>query len=333
MKRITIFALLLCFLLSGCAKGSEKLTDTVLAMDTVMSLTVYDGTQQQLEEAEQLIKKLDSMLSATDASSETSRINSSGGKAVEVSEQTLYLTRRSIALAESTGGALDITLTPVIRAWGFLGGDHRVPSDTELSSLLEKVDYSKIETGSDTVTLPDGMEISFGAVAKGYTGDLLMELFQSQGIGSAIVTLGGNVQALGLKPDGSKWNVAIQDPFGEGTMAMLKVENKAVVTSGGYERYFEQDGETYWHIIDPATGKSAKSGLVSVTIVCGSGTTADGLSTALFVMGLDDAIKYWKSNGGFDAVLVTDDGSVYVTEGIADDFEPAEGYEQITVYN
>ena len=331
MKRILTFALVICFLLSGCAGSDSKLTKTVLAMDTVMTLTIYGGTEQHLEEAGQLIKELDDKLSATNDASETNRINSSGGIAAEVSDKMLYLTKQSIALGSSTNGALDVTLTPVIRAWGFLGGDYRVPDNAELESLLEKVDYSKIETGNGTVTLPKGMEISFGAVAKGYAGDLLMELFSSQGIESAIVTLGGNVQALGLKPDGSKWNVAVQDPFSDGTLGMLQVDDKAVVTSGGYERYFEQDGETYWHIIDPATGRPANSGLVSVTIVCDSGVTADGLSTALFVMGLEEAIEYWKTNGGFDAVLVTDDGSVYVTKGIADSIELAEGYEKLII--
>jgi len=329
MKRIITFTLLICFLLSGCTKQNSKLTKTVLAMDTVMTLTIYGGTEQHMDEAGQLIKELDDLLSATKDSSETNLINTSHGASISVSDKMMHLIRRSVELGDSTNGALDITLTPVIRAWGFLGGDHRVPDDSELQTLLEKVDYSKIQTGDGTVALPEGMEISFGAVAKGYAGDLLMELFSSQGIESAIVTLGGNVQALGLKPDGSKWNVAVQDPFSDGTLGMLQVDDKAVVTSGGYERYFEQDGETYWHIIDPATGKPAGSGLVSVTIVCDSGVTADGLSTALFVMGLEDAIEYWKTNGGFDAVLVTDDGSVYVTKGIAGDFEPENGQMQI----
>ena len=246
-----------------------------------------------------------------------------------VSDHALHLTRQSVALGTMTDGALDVTLTPVIKAWGFLGGEHRVPTDNELDELLKKVDFSKIETDGNCVTLPEGMEISFGAVAKGYTGDLLMEHFKAQGIKSAIVSLGGNVQALGLKPDGSKWNVAVKDPFGGGNLATLKVDGKAVVTSGGYERYFEQDGETYWHIIDPYTGAPAKSGLVSVTIVCDSGVMADGLSTALFVMGLDGAIEFWRSNGGFDAVFVTEDGSVYVTEGIANDFEASSAQAQI----
>lgn len=331
MKRIITFALLLCFMASGCTKSDSKLTKTVLAMDTVMSLTVYGGSEALLDEAAELIKSLDGELSATVDTSETNRINASGGSPVEVSAHALYLTQQAVELGKLTGGALDVTLTPVIKAWGFLGGDYRVPTDNELKTLLERVDYSKIETDETSVILSDGMELSFGAVAKGYTGDLLMELFKSRGLESAIVTLGGNVQALGLKPDGSKWNVAVQNPFGEGNLGMLQVEDKAVVTSGGYERYFEQDGETYWHIIDPSDGKPAKTGLVSVTIVCDSGVTADGLSTALFVMGLDGAIEFWKTNGGFDAVLVTEDGEVYVTEGIADDFELASGYEQVLI--
>ncbi len=328
MKRIIAFALLLCAVVSGC-QSDRKNTKTLLAMDTVMTLTVYDGTDKELEEAGQLIHRLDSLLSVTSDTSEVSRINSSGGQPVEVSDETMYLINQSIALGESTGGALDITLTPVIRAWGFLGGDYRVPEDDQLEQLLELVDYSKIVTEGQRVTLPEGMAVSFGAVAKGYTGDLLMELFKNQGLDSAIVTLGGNVQALGKKPDGSRWNVAIQSPFGDDTLGTIQVENSAVVTSGGYERYFEQDGQTYWHIIDPATGKCADNGLVSVTIVCQSGLVADGLSTALFVMGLDDALDYWKTSGGFDAVLVTDDGRVYITQGLEDSVSMSVDYQVV----
>ena len=167
---------------------------------------------------------------------------------------------------------------------------------------------------------PDGMELDLGAVAKGYTGDRVMERFRAAGVTSAIISLGGNVQALGTKPDGSLWQVAVQDPEGSGYAAVLSVADKAVITSGGYERYFEEDGKIYWHIIDPATGRPAENGLESVTIAADSGVLADGLSTALFVMGANKAAEYWRTNGGFDFILIDDGGTVTITEGLEDCF-------------
>ncbi len=209
---------------------------------------------------------------------------------------------------------------PVVRAWGFTTGDYRIPDEEELAALLERVDYTRAALEGDTLTLPEGMELDLGAVAKGYTGDQLMELFAENGVTSAIVELGGNVQALGAKPDGSPWLVAVQAPDGTGYAGTLEIVDKAAVTSGGYQRYFEQDGETYWHIMDPATGAPARSGAVSVTIVADRGVQADGLSTALFIMGRDRAADYWRDHPDFDFIIMDEDGTVTVTEGLEDTF-------------
>ena len=153
------------------------------------------------------------------------------------------------------------------------------------------------------------MKIDLGGIAKGYTSSRIMDIFKENGITSGLVNLGGNVQALGTKTDGSNWRVAVQSP------------DEAVITSGGYERYFEQDGVTYHHIIDPKTGYPAENGLVSVTIVSSDGTLADGLSTSLFIMGEEKAAEFWKAHSDeFEAILETDDGTIYVTEGLKDSF-------------
>jgi thiamine biosynthesis lipoprotein len=155
-----------------------------------------------------------------------------------------------------------------------------------------------------------------------------MEVFREYGISSGMISLGGNIQVLNEKPDGSKWNIGIRNPEGSTSdvLGAVAVDNKAVVTSGGYERYFEEDGQTYIHIIDPRTGKPADSDLVSVTIVSEDGTMADALSTSLYIMGLEQAHAYWSQyRDQFDAVLITEDGEVYVTEGIADDYTDMSG--------
>jgi thiamine biosynthesis lipoprotein len=249
-----------------------------------------------------------------------------------LSEDVTDLLTQALDICAFTDGALDISIYPVLRAWGFTTGDYGVPAEDTLSELLTHVDYQAIHLDGNTVTLEPGMEIDFGSVAKGYTGDRVLSLLRENGVTSALLNLGGNVQALGAKPDGSPWNVAILDPRSSDYLAAVEIEDQAVITSGGYERYFEEDGVTYWHIIDPATGAPARSGLISVTIVGDSGLLCDGLSTSLFVMGLEDATALWRQREDFEAVFVTDSGQVYITEGLESRFTLLSGEEATVIY-
>ncbi len=213
-----------------------------------------------------------------------------------------------------------------MKAWGFAEGDFRVPSEETLSELLPLTDAGLIRYDSEAAEISfgtQGMEIDLGGIAKGFTSNRIMDIFRECGIQSGLVNLGGNVQTLGAKTDGSLWHVSIIDPMNvDDYVGILSVEGQAVVTSGGYERYFEEEGTTYHHIINPRTGYPAKSGLASVTVISSDGVLADGLSTSFFIMGLDKAQKYWKEHDReFDMVLVAEDGTVYVTESIAESFE------------
>ncbi|MBD5150494.1 MAG: FAD:protein FMN transferase [Oscillibacter sp.] len=299
-------------------------------MDTIMSLTVYNQPAEEgmevLRKAATRIEELDALLSVTDENSEIYRVNHGGGEAVSLSEETRQLLAEALALCGSTGGALDVTIYPVVRAWGFTTGDYRVPEAAELSALLADVDYTRAALEGERLTLPEGVELDLGAVAKGWTGDQLMELFAGAGVTSAIVELGGNVQTLGAKPDGTPWRVALQAPEG-GYAGVLEIVDKAVITSGGYQRCFEQDGVTYIHIIDPSTGYPAESGLVSATIVADRGVQGDGLSTALFVMGREKAEDYWRAHHDFDFILLCEDGTAVMTEGLEDSFSLYGGWE------
>lgn len=181
--------------------------------------------------------------------------------------------------------------------------------------------------------MPDGMQLDLGAVGKGYTGDIIAELLKEQGVTSALLDIGGNVQMVGRKPDGSRWRLGIQNPFGEGSLGVLESEDGAVVTAGNYERYFTgEDGKQYGHIIDPSTGYPAESGLASVSIIATEGKLCDALSTAIYVMGLEEATKYWQENGGFEMLLVTDENEIYLTEGIKDDFTLNENFSDMDIY-
>ena len=328
MKKHFISAMLSALLfLTGCSAESspEPVQGTFFAMDTVMDFTIY-GESGLIDQSESLIASLESLVSVTDTGSELYAINQTGsgtltGKASSLMEQALEICRR-------TDGALDLSIYPIVRAWGFTTGSYQVPDEAEIQALLPLVDYRKIQydAADGDVTLPEGMEIDLGSVAKGYAGQLVAQMLWEHGVQSALLNLGGNVQTVGAKPDGSPWQIGIKDPQGEDAMMVLSVEDQAVVTSGGYERYFEQDGQTYWHIMDPSTGHPADSGLISVTIVGDEGVVCDGLSTALFVMGLEKAADLWAQSGDFEAVFVTASGEVYITEGLRDRFALTEQY-------
>ncbi len=342
MKRLAL-CLALLMLLCGCggAKETEQTqdpeptqTETVepepepveendisfLAMDTYMTVKAWDASDEELAELRDEAYTLDALLSVTNEESEIARLNA--GETVALSKHTRALLQRALALCELTDGALDVTIYPLVRAWGFTTGDYTIPYQAKIDALREKTGYSRIALGGAELTLPDGMELDLGSLAKGYTGDRLAEMLRSFSVESAIMDLGGNIHTVGCKPDGSGWRVGVRDPRGDSYLAVITVEDKAVVTSGGYIRYFiGQDGETYWHILDPATGRPAKSGLISVTVVGSEGVRCDALSTALFVMGIDDAADYWREHGGFEAVFIDEDGRITITEGLLDCFE------------
>lgn len=323
MKRTgTILVLVWVLFLSACGgEPAEPFRAEFLAMDTVMRLTLYgEAGKQAAALAQERVEALEGLLSVTDEGSDLYAANHSGGQTVTLHEETAALLERALALCDETGGALDVSIYPVVRAWGFTTGAYRVPGEAELEALLEKVDYTRIALDGGALTLPEGMELDLGAVAKGWTGDALMALLAEAGVSSAIVELGGNVQALGARPDGSPWQVAVQAPDGSGYAGALEIVDRAVITSGGYQRYFEQDGETYWHIIDPATGRPARSGLTSVTVVAEEGVAGDALSTALFVLGREGAEQLWRERGGFECILMEEDGTVAVTQGLEDCF-------------
>lgn len=302
-------------LLSGCAQ--ESASADFFAMDTVMSARVWgDGAQDACTEVQQTVQTLAAALSVTDERSALYQLNDAGHGTLP--DDALTLLENTLTLRERTGGALDPTLYPVVRLWGFTTGDYRVPTGEEIEAALSRTGVSHVTIDGDTVTLSGGAMLDFGAVAKGYAAEGCAQALSARGAEAALLTFGGNIQTVGDKPDGSVWRIGIQDPFSGDTAATLTLRGtNAIVTSGGYQRYFEEDGTRYCHIFDPTTGAPAQSGLASVTIVAQSGFLADGLSTALYVMGLDGACKFYRESDDFEAVFITDDGAVYYTPGLA----------------
>ena len=333
--RIWTAALVLGLLLSlpaGCQVEDVEKESRIFAMDTVMTLTYHgqdrESGREALEEGVAEVYELEDLLSATAPDSEISALNEAGQ--AHLSPDTAQLLSAALELCALTGGALDITAYPAVEAWGFTTGEYRVPNQAELEELGDRIDYTQVSLDQEGASLPDGMKLDLGAVAKGYTADRLAKLAQERGITSALLDLGqSTILALGAKPDGSPWRIGIQDPQGEGYLGVLELEGQAMGTSGGYQRYFERDGVRYWHIIDPATAAPARSGLLSVTVVSPSGLACDGLSTALFVMGLERGTQFWRDHPEleFEALFILEDGSLALTSGLKDSFTLAQGYE------
>ncbi len=334
IKIKTMGAAIICALiLSACGytlgntSTDTMKTSTIFAMDTIMELQV-SGEEALLTDAEQQIRNLEKKLSVTDDTSEIYCLNQD--KKAELSEETLEILNGAMDICDGTDGALDISIYPVLKSWGFTTGEYSVPSEDVLEELVRNVDYSQIQIDGRRVTIPEGMEIDLGSVVKGYTGTMIANFLKDNGVTSALINLGGNVQCIGTKLNGEPWNVAIKSPFSDsksGIIGVLKATDLAIITSGGYERYFEKNGEVYWHILDPDTGKPARNGIVSVTVIGEDGLMCDALSTALFVMGKDEAIEYWQDRSDeFDMIIITEDGNIYITGAIADKFTLSSEY-------
>ena len=345
-QAMTIFSGIFLLVLIGCGvaiylffpqllhpeqKEAEK---SFFAMDTYINLTAYGkDAEPALDAADDRLAELEQLWSVTDSESDIYAVNHSNGQQISVDPLTAELLSFSLQMAEKTGGSLDPTIYPVLTAWGFTTGKNQIPADSEITALLHNVDYRKVQLTGNDVQLENGMMLDLGAVGKGYAGDLLAQTLKEYGVQSALLDIGGNVQAIGSKTDGSPWRLGLRDPFSEGTLGILEVSDKAVVTSGNYERYFiGEDGKQYGHIIDPATGYPADSGLLSVTVIAQEGKLCDALSTALFVMGPDKAAAYWQQNQDFDMILVTEDGELYLTPGIAEHFTLDSYHSNMVVY-
>lgn len=317
---------------SGCSLES-KYDCEFFAMDTVMTINAYGSkSETAVKAAQNEINRLDRLLSVQNENSEIFKLNQS--KKMTVSEDTLTLITRSKELYTLTDGAFDISCEPLTREWGFyLGLENKVPSQKAIETALEGVGAEHIKIKDSTVTLDDNTSLDLGGIAKGYASHKAAEILKEYGVTSALMSLGGNVRAVGSKPDGDFWSVAITDPDDNSkSIGTLKISDKAVVTSGGYQRYFEENGQIYHHIIDTKTGYPADSGLKSVTVVSSDDTLADALSTSLFVMGLEKSGEFYRENSNlFGAVFITDKGEIYVTDNLKDSFMSEQGFEVISV--
>lgn len=341
MKQLLLLsALILALAVGGCSLPGgispevESASGTFFAMNTYLQFTAYgENADEGLSAAQARIKELEKLWSVTEEGSDIYAANHSDGTAVLLHQDTADLVGFALEMAEETDGALDPTIYPILTAWGFTTDEKRIPSRQELESLQAQVGYERVLLDGVSLTLPAQMQLDLGAVGKGFAGDLAAEVLWEYGITSALLDIGGNIQAVGSRPDGSDWRLALRNPLGEGSLGTLSVSDCAVVTSGSYENYFEQDGKRYGHILDPDTGYPVENGLLSVTVIAKQGKLCDALSTALFVMGKEQAVRYWEDHQNFEMLLVTEAGEIFLTPGIIDCFSLSGDFQTMPVYH
>lgn len=323
MKALWGCLLAACVFLAGCGgEAAEKHNRNFFAMDTYMTMTAYGPhAEDGLRDAEARIRTLEEELSVTKEGSDVWRVNHRTKDASDLGADAAEAVGTALTIAKDTQGALDPTIYPVVEAWGFTKDHQQVPSPEALADALARTGWTRARLDGRTLTLEPGMEIDLGAVGKGYAGREAGRVLREAGVTNAILSLGGNIEAVGAKPDGSPWKVGLKAPDSEGYAGMIAVKDAAVVTSGSYERYFtDEQGRRYHHILDPATGRPAENGLLSVTVVGPDGLVCDALSTALFVMGKDRAAAYWRARGDFAMILIEEGRRVTVTDNLAEDF-------------
>jgi len=313
---------------SGCAElpfgGFPVLVKrTQMHMGTLVSITAVGANDKVANDAInagfQEIKRLERLLSTWIADSELSRVNASAGvKPVQVSPETLAVVRRSLQVAEMTGGAFNIALGPAIDAWN-ISAEPRLPSVSELESLKPLLDLRavRVDVRERTIYLEKtGMRIDVGGIGKGYAADQAVMALKKAGAMAGVVALSGDIKTFGKLPGGKTFPVAIQHPRREGqVLVFIDLQDEAISTAGDYERFFEQDGVRYHHILDPVTLQPAR-GCQSVSVVARDGVLADGLDTGIFVMGPTRGMELVEHLEDVEAVIVDQAGEVHVSSGL-----------------
>lgn len=339
LSYISLFTMLALLLVGpmGCSSTAdqktaatiEPATERYFIFDTIVSVRVYDDrmTSQHFEEIGAQLERIDQRMNRQLSGSEIDQVNQAAGKKeVSVSDETFKVIQTAIDYAAASGGHFEPTIGPLVDLWGIGSENPTVPAEDKLSAAMQRMSYKDVVLNPENHSIrlkKEGMSLDLGAIAKGYAADVIADYLQQQDFHSAIIDLGGNILAMGAKPDGSPWNIGIQDP-GEKRgkhLGTLKVVNKTIVTSGVYERFFEADGKLYHHILNPFTGYPVDNDLLSVTIVTETSMDADAMSTSVFSLGLDEGRRFVESRGDAEAIFVTTDHQIYLTSGLTDTFK------------
>lgn len=325
-------------------KEAEKVSKTFFAMGTVMNLTFCGNyVQKSLDEAAVLISKLDFLLSRMRADSEITQLNTSASnKWIKVDDDTDAVLREALLYAEKTHGVYDPAMGALVDLWNIKYRNNQdkqvLPDEDKIQQALHLCDYRNIETDrAGRYRVLNNAGIDLAGIAKGYAADRVYKLCRQREITSALISLGtSSMAAMGVKPDGNAWKIGLKGIDGDknACFGVVHLKEQFLSTSGDYEQYFVKGSRRYHHIMDKKTGYPSNSGLCSVTVISDNGALSEAYSTALLIMGLDKALTFQKSEGGFEAVFVTADKQVVCTEGIQNQFEfrgKELGYSYVTV--
>lgn len=329
MKRLII--IFICFIMiinmTGCAaeNDSEPISATHFCLDTEATITIFrmnsmNNASGVINECFLMCDEFEQKISRTIDSSEISKINSLSEENVSIDYTTKSIIQESLYFSKISNGAFDITIAPIVELWDIKNNQEILPSRTKIKKALSYVDYKKINVEKNSVSIPKNAKIDLGGIAKGYLADSLKEYMISKGVTSAIINLGGNILTIGKKDDNSNFTIGIQKPFGTGSnnySAKIDINDKSVVTSGIYQRYFEKNGKIYHHIFDPKTGYPVENDLYSVTIISDSSKDGDALSTAAFVLGKKDGMKLINSLDNIEAVFIDSGENIILSDGLS----------------
>lgn len=337
---ISVLVIFLCFNVTGCFSNQQENDDNTKTMTpiskdgfllgTLVIVKIYDSENEKIfDEAFDRLKEIEDRMSINIEDSDVSRINKNAGvKSVEVHDDVYFVIQRAKEYAKITNGAFDPTIGPLVKLWGIGTADARIPSQSEINDSLFKVDYDKLKLLDDNkVFLEDPeMILDLGAIAKGYAADETKRILLKNGVKSAIIDLGGNIFAVGSKPDGSPWRIGIQSPYKPrgNHVGVIPKSDISVVASGDYERYFEENDKRYHHIIDSSTGYPVWNNVAGVSVLSENSIDGDALSTALFVLGVDKGIELIEGMEGIDVIYITKDNKIYISSQLKDEFELAD---------
>lgn len=297
-------------------------------MGTAIKVTLYNGGSEEiLDKVFDRIVEIENLVSINKENTELTNLNENAGiKPVKLSETSYDIIKKGIHYSQISQGGYDVTIGPLVKLWSIGLPEAKVPNNDEIEKTIKTIDYSKVIMNDETkeVFLSEpNMMLDLGSIAKGYVADEVASMLKEENVDQAIIDLGGNIYALGLKNGDTNWKIGIQNPFdsrGE-VVGVLEVSNKSVVTSGIYERFIEKDGVKYHHILNPKTGYPFETSIAGVSIVSDKSIDADALSTLVFTKGVEEGLEFVESLENIDAIFITNDKEVYTTSGLKDNFK------------
>lgn len=330
-KLISIIStIILTISLVGCSEneGQQPITRTELFMGTVIKATIYDNQDEKvLDEIFNKVTEIENLVSINKENTELDKLNKSAGKEkVKLSDESFNIIKKGIEYSKLSEGGYDISIGPLVKLWSIGLPEAKVPTEDEIKETIKYVDYNKIELNEVTKEVflsEENMMLDLGSIAKGYVADEIVNILKEENVNQAIIDLGGNIYALGSKDKNQGWKIGVQDPFDNrgNVVGTIEVSNKSVVTTGIYERYIEENNKKYHHILNPKNGYPYETEIGGVSIIANKSIDADALSTLVFTKGVEEGIKLVESLDNIDAVFVTKDKKLYLTDGIRNNFE------------